>query len=671
MPRRRRESSTTTMGATKRFGANASSSSSPSPSSASKSSFTQYTVVRGDTLRGISRKTHTRAEVILLLNPHASGKELTPGQVLDVPRHDAKNATNESTKAHGSFSGELYGESYPTLERKSRELAEAVRKTRGKRVGGDARGEMNAKANVASDRFESLKNVMTANVGDVVYEFKKVRANLLSAVAAKVSKRRDGFVERKTVTPASSKKVEVKKSVEKAKASPKLPAPPKASSVYDDDKKALEKKSKELAARERDLVAREKALAKAEADAQAKDLKIRSQEKKEKESASKTATAVVASKKKTPAMTKNVETPKEIVWTLAFTAGLGLLGHVFKTLGERYHFGSDDDESEHREEWHPVTVWRWIKEKLVFERVRGGGMRLTMRSQGVESSVGRKVGSTSNYIHSINFASQAAPVEAAVKKRVEETRAQVQTMVEGLKIRSIDELTASVAELNLKLDEDKFQTDADRVQTQEKLEATSKRLKEARGLLSLWVDQSAHSAYESNLKRKALTAFIELLSERYRRNKIMTKVFVRWQQSEMTAAFHSWCENARTSKIERLEEKEREIKEELAREKQLLVEKRLADEQRRAEQVREAEEQKKAEIEEARRQKAEEAKKIAEAKRAVEEAEIEAAKKAVAARLEETKKKIAAGAPAEEKKTPATSPTATPKKGKKKGKKKH
>ena len=630
----------------------------------------RYTVKRGDTLRGISRETHTRAEVILLLNPHASGKELTPGQVLDVPRHDARNATNESTKAHGSFSGELYGESYPTLERKSRELAEAMRKTRDGR--GDVRGAKGV-ANGASARLGDLKSAMAVNVGDVVHEIEKVRANLLSAVAAKVTKRRDDLASRKTkAQSATRKKAEVSKSVDKAQAAlpaprPTLHAPLKASSATADEKKALEKRSKELAARERELVAREKAVAKAEAKAEAgakaKDLKAQSQAKQ-----SKRATEATL-KKATGGVTKSVEAPKEIIWTLAFTAGLGLLGHVFKTLGERYHLGSDD-ESEH-EEWHPITVWKWIKEKFIFQGVRGGGVRLTLRSEGVETSKGRKVGSTSNYIHSINFASQAAPVEAAVTKRVEKTKAQVQTIVEGIKIRSIDELTQSVAELNLKLDGDEFQTDAERAQTQEKLEATNKRLKEARGLLSIWVDQSAHLAYESNLKRKALTAFIELLSERYRRNKVMTKVFVRWQQTEMTAAFHSWCENARTLKIERLEEKEREIKEELAREKQRLMDKRLADEQRRADQARAAEEQKKQEIEESKRQKAEEMKKIADAKRAAEDAEIEAAKKAIAARLEETKKKAAVNSSTATAKTPGSSAATTPKKKKRNGKKKN
>ena len=53
---------------------------------ATRGAFESYVVERGDTLASVARKTKTRAEVILLLNPHASASALSRGMVLDVPR---------------------------------------------------------------------------------------------------------------------------------------------------------------------------------------------------------------------------------------------------------------------------------------------------------------------------------------------------------------------------------------------------------------------------------------------------------------------------------------------------------------------------------------------------------------------------------------------------------
>ena len=57
---------------------------------ATRGAFESYVVERGDTLASVARKTKTRAEVILLLNPHASASALSRGMVLDVP--DARRA---------------------------------------------------------------------------------------------------------------------------------------------------------------------------------------------------------------------------------------------------------------------------------------------------------------------------------------------------------------------------------------------------------------------------------------------------------------------------------------------------------------------------------------------------------------------------------------------------
>ena len=557
-----------------------------------------------------------------------------------------------------SFSGEVYGKSYPTLERRASELARALERGAGraKRAGERAReDELDTNGGgiaVVRRMFREIKS----EVGE---ELARVRENLLSAVAAEVNERGDANADGRRIESIERKtrfdlrgKVEVEMTAKAAAMAKRAGAGMKTAPSSDAEKKDLEKKSKELAARERELVARERAIAKAELDAKEKELKERARGGKAKVAPAAASTTEAPAKKTSAEALKVVEAPKEIMWTLAFTAGLGMLGHVFKALGERYHLGGEDEGA--HEEWHPLTVWKWMKEKVILRAVSGGGFRLTVRdADGAASKSVRKVGSTSNYIHSINFASHAAPVEAAVSKRVEKTKAHVQNIVEGIKIRSIDELTDNVTDLQRRLDEDNFETEADRLQTLELLEAKRKRLKEARGLLSMWVDQSAHSAYEENLKRKVFTAFAELLTERYRRNKLMTRVFVRWQQTEMTAAFHAWCENVQELKIERLEAREREIQDTLASEKQRLVEKRVADEQRRADQIREAEDEKRAQIEREKAEKAAAAKKVEDAIRAAADAEIEAAKKAVAAKLEETKRRTSG-----EKR----SPTSTPKK---------
>ena len=50
---------------------------------ATRGAFESYVVERGDTLASVARKTKTRAEVILLLNPHASASALSRGMGLN------------------------------------------------------------------------------------------------------------------------------------------------------------------------------------------------------------------------------------------------------------------------------------------------------------------------------------------------------------------------------------------------------------------------------------------------------------------------------------------------------------------------------------------------------------------------------------------------------------
>ena len=71
---------------------------------ATRGAFESYVVERGDTLASVARKTKTRAEVILLLNPHASASALSRGMVLDVPARGERGngkIANGSTETRG------------------------------------------------------------------------------------------------------------------------------------------------------------------------------------------------------------------------------------------------------------------------------------------------------------------------------------------------------------------------------------------------------------------------------------------------------------------------------------------------------------------------------------------------------------------------------------------
>ena len=142
---------------------------------ASADAFEGVVVRRGETLSAFAKRTGTRAEVILLLNPHASAKGLISGMVLDVPLRattaktpaktakTAKKGRSATTKdaasasdARGrgkrggekttttttttSFSGKLYEKSYPVLEQRSKELQAELR-ARVEEFGVAAKGE--------------------------------------------------------------------------------------------------------------------------------------------------------------------------------------------------------------------------------------------------------------------------------------------------------------------------------------------------------------------------------------------------------------------------------------------------------------------------------------------------------------------------------------------------
>ena len=80
---------------------------------------------------------------------------------------------------------------------------------------------------------------------------------------------------------------------------------------------------------------------------------------------------------------------------------------------------------------------------------------------------------------------------------------------------------------------------------------------EAQNLLGRWVDHSANEAYQDNLKRKALACWVELLNERYARLRVMSKVYVRWQQKSLAQAFDKWYETAHALRVSRLERRAR------------------------------------------------------------------------------------------------------------------
>lgn len=555
-----------------------------------ENAFDRVVVRRGESLRDVASRTGTRAEVILLLNPHASASALSAGMVLDVPQRerssergrgkvtsasgrgasggdaargvgvggangtrrerDAKAGSESDKAAWHSFSGQLYENSYPTLERKSQELHAEVMKKVEEFGAGALVGEL---------------------VGKSGAQLSAWRLRMMSAVTD-------------TATNLSS-------ATRKAKAEPTKPAM-QASSVKKDtsaDKEnkvrnekaaAREKERKEKAA-EREREQREKAVArkKEQSEKAAAREKERSDKEVAREKAQKEKVAA-AEKRKSSAM-KRVqrrsvdETTKEIAWTLIFTAGLGLLGHALKTLGEKYHIGEENGDGV--KEWHPKMIWDWMRTRLVVVPCRGGGLCLTVRgSEDAPMKPMYKVGSSRNYIASTNFAQHAAPVEKAVAKRVEKTKAQVQTIIEGMKIRSIDELTQNLFALEERVSKGDFENAEERVKVQEKIKECKQRLAEAQSLLTIWVDQSANEAYEKNLKRKVLAAWLELLSERYARLRIMNKVYLRWQHLELSQAFNQWYENAHASKVERLRKEGLQIQEKLRLERQRMEEKRVS-----------------------------------------------------------------------------------------------
>ena len=168
---------------------------------ASADAFEGVVVRRGETLSAFAKRTGTRAEVILLLNPHASAKGLISGMVLDVPlrattaktpaktaktakkgRSASTNAAASASDARGrgkrggekttttttttSFSGKLYEKSYPVLEQRSKELASrvtgeggGVRRGGEGREGGGARGRTRRKISRQAERVEEEDDV--------------------------------------------------------------------------------------------------------------------------------------------------------------------------------------------------------------------------------------------------------------------------------------------------------------------------------------------------------------------------------------------------------------------------------------------------------------------------------------------------------------------------------
>ena len=564
--------------------------------------FSRYTVRKGQTLSDVARETRTRAEVILLLNPHASAKGLTAGSVLEVPmravedggrgggaaktnaskghskensadssngKASAEGASSSGSKAskggkdekndkavndgadkksssrgrsgtgasgkaetHRSFSGEMYRSSYPVLERRSKELRSEMNRVRDDTPAGKFVGEIferSKEGGMALWRKMTLHVVAKSSEGD---------AKQQEQAKKKEASKKKQTEPKKAVAPkpkAESKKVVAPK----PKAEPKKVVAPKPKA---EPKKVVAPKPK------------------------AEPKKAVKQEQKSK------------------ATTPSGETDhsvKDIAWTLLFTVGMGLVGRGLKMIGEKYHIAEDTEEGE---EWHPSTLWKWAKDKLVFLPCKGGGMCLTLRDENADPDAPVKprtrVGSTSNYITSTNFAERAAPVEKVIIKQVKKTQTRLQALLESMKIRSIDDLTENVSQLERLVKDNKFEDSAERLKAREKLEETKSRLTEARGILSQWVDHSADSAYKENLKRKVLAAWVEVLPEVYRRKSIMTKVFVRWQQRSMAAAFNTWYENAHELKVLRLRQQGEEIQQKLKEERKRLEEKRIEDAER-------------------------------------------------------------------------------------------
>lgn len=560
---------------------------------ATRGAFESYVVERGDTLASVARKTKTRAEVILLLNPHASASALSRGMVLDVPARGERGngkIANGSTETRGStaavggrgasvggakrggegktrggdggaagrrrdggeretkkttFSGQMYDRSYPALETRSEELRASVRA-----------------------KMEALG--ATTTVVELVGKSRERLSAWRRMMMSVVVKTGDGAAE--NVGGAVNKM--------RRKQTTKTPTAP--SKGRDKGKKSNDVDAKaEAAAKEKEKREAEKKTL----DAQ----KLKQQREKEKREKEKAQAAAAAKKaKKATSTPKRVETSSrkqivsstdaksDLLMTLLFTAGLGLLGHVLKFVGERYHIAEEGENDV--KEWNASTLWRWARDRIALRPCRGGGLCLMVKSRDEDADASArphsKVGSQSNKVFSVNFARQAAPVEKAMVKRVEKTKAQMQNIVEGMKIRSIDELTDSLHTLQEALARGEFESQQDRIKTQERLAETKGRLAEAQNLLGRWVDHSANEAYQDNLKRKALACWVELLNERYARLRVMSKVYVRWQQKSLAQAFDKWYETAHALRVSRLRKEGAVIQDKLRAERQRMIDKK-------------------------------------------------------------------------------------------------
>jgi len=565
-----------------------------STSAASKSNafggaaFESYVVERGDTLASVARKTKTRAEVILLLNPHASASSLSRGMVLDVPARElgssssalssSASASSASANEKGgdarrrdegdaraerrgrrreettpttnktTFSGKLYDRSYPTLEMRSKEVQASVR---GKMEALGATKTVGELVGASRERVRAWRRMMMS----VVAEKREGMAENIGEVVDKM-RRKQTTTPTKSVTSTGRDKGRKKSN---------------------DGVDAKEKEKRE---------AEKKRL-----DAEKKLKQQREKEKREKDNARAAAVAAAEKAKKAAATTttpKRVETSSrkrvvsstdaksDLLMTLLFTSGLGLLGHVLKFVGERYHLAEEGKNDV--KEWHPSTLWRWVRERVALVPCQGGGLCLMVTRDDEDADASArphsKVGSQSNKLFPVNFAQHAAPVEKAMVKGVEKTKAQVQNIVEGMKIRSIDELTDNLYALQEALARGEFESQQDRINTQEKLAETKGRLAEAQNLLGRWVDHSADAAYQDNLKRKVLACWVELLNERYARLRVMSKVYVRWQQKSLAQAFDQWYETAHALRVARLRKEGIAIQDKLRAERQRMIDKK-------------------------------------------------------------------------------------------------
>ena len=598
---------------------------SPSPGPADRA-FVKVKVARDETLREFAKRTNTRAEVILLLNPHANASALTAGMVLDVPakgnvRHASKTAEQARTSVDRwerrsqaprekessgktstgrarkerdqsensvwhSFSGQLYEKSYPTLDRTSKELtAEVKRKVK---EFGDV---------VSGDRVVPLAGDLVGKSRERLSAWRLKMMSVIVSTTEDAAENIQGRSRKATDTEKNASAGKKKISVEKEH---KAKAVAAAREKEQKEKAAAREKeqNEKAAAREKEqkakaAAAREKAREKERQD-KATATAAREKEKNDKVTAAAAATAAAVAaarkqEKKDKAAAKSNksngvladETHKELAWTLFFTAALGVLGHGLKLIGEKYHIG--EGEGEGVKEWHPKMILEWMRTRLVFTKCRGASVCLTVRDKDADPDAPMKpmskVGLTRNYFYSTNFAEQAKPVEKALVKRVEKTKAQVQSFVEGMKIRRIDELTRVYFALDEQLARGEFESAEERAKALEKLKECKERLAEAQGLLTIWVDQSVNETYEKNLKRKVLAAWVELLSERYNRLRVMSKVYVRWQHIELSQAFNQWYENAHEAKVARYRKEGMQLQEKLKLERQRMENKRVTREE--------------------------------------------------------------------------------------------